>query len=878
VSRLRFLFRRKSLEEQIDKELNFHLDQRTADLTAGGHTPERARRMARLELGGPQQVKEACRDVRSLRWFDDLLQDVHYAWRALWQGPGFAAVTLATLALGIGATTVMFTVLNGVLLTPLPYPDPERLITVWVHTDKYGDRWGVSYPNFLDCQREARALAPVAAWTYGGGTISQPGDAEYVNGRQISSQLFSVFRVTLSEGRPFLPEEDRPGAAPVVIISHELRRRRYGGRPTAIGLPLHLDGKPYTIVGVAPDGFQLDGTAGVFIPLGQNTEPRMRIREANFIHVVARIRDGVTAVQAQAELSSISERLADQFPEANVGHSFRLQPLDQELVGDVRSTLWLLLAAVSLVLLIASVNVASLLLARAVTRERELAMRAALGASRGRLVRQCLTESAMLGLLGGTLGVFLAAAAIRPFVLLWPGSLPRAEEVQLDWRVLLFAVVVSLFSSFLFGLAPALRVPARRLEQAFRGGGRTIAGTARRLHGFVISEIALAVVLLVAAGILGRTMLRLSSSDPGIEIHNVLTARVALAPGVLQSPPQMRAAWRDVLDHAGRVSGVQSVALSDIIPMRVGQNGLGYWTTPAPPPSNQMPIALASCVTPDYLKVMGIPLRAGRFFDDHDRLDAEQVVVIDEVLAQHAFPHQDAVGRRLWIQAMGPDPIRVVGVVGHVRHWGLADDDHAQIRDQIYYPFAQVPDSLMRLFSSVMSMAVRTDIPPLSVIESLRRDLRAAPGDHALYQIRTMEQLAGASLDRQRFLMMLFGLFASVALLLACIGVHGVLAYVTSQRMPEFGVRLALGATARDVMGLVLGRSLRMILIGAGTGLMIAFAVAQLLEQLVAGVQSTEPLTFAVMISVLVTAALLASALPARRAGRIEPVRALRQE
>jgi predicted permease len=878
IRRLR-LFQRKRVEEQLDKELRFHLDEHAADLIAKGHTSEEAARAARLALGGPEYVKETCRDVRGTRWLDDALQDGRYAWRALWQRPSFAAATLCTLALGIGATTVMFTVLDGVLLKPLPYPDAERLIAVWSRTEKYGDGWAVSYPNFRDTRLQARTLGPLAAWTYGGGTIGQPGDTEYVDGRQISSELFSVFNVRLQQGRPFLLDEDKPGGARVVILSYELWQRRFGGKPAAIGLSLLLDGNPYTVVGVAPDGFELDGRASVFIPLGQNAEPRLQNRQASFIHVVARVREGVTPVQAQSELSIIAQRLAAQYPDANAGRGFLLQPLLQERVGDVRPMLWLLLGAVSLVLLIASVNVASLLLARAVSRERELAMRAALGASRGRLVRQCLTESAMLGLLGGALGVCLASVAIRPFVLLWPGSLPRADEVQLDWRVLLFAVVVSLLTSVLFGLAPALRAPARRLEQELRGGGRTIAGTARRLHsGFVMAEIALAMVLLVAAGLLGRTMLRLSSSDPGIDIHGLVTSRVALAPAVLQSPAQMRAAWRDVLDRAGRSPGIQSVALSDIIPMRLGQNALGYWTTPAPPPADQMPIALASCVTPDYLQVVRLPLRHGRFFDEHDVADVEQVVVIDEVLAQHAFPNQDAVGQRLFIQAMGRDPVRVVGVVGHVRHWGLADDDRSQVRDQLYYPFAQVPDRLLRLFSSFMSMTVRTNVPPSNVIEPLRRELRAAAGGHTLYDIRTMEQLASGSLGRQRFLMTLFGIFAAVALLLACIGIYGVLAYVTGQRVPEFGVRMALGATARDVMQLVLGQSLWMIFAGAGVGLAIAFVVARLIERLVAGVRSTEPLTFAVMISVLVTAALLASAIPARRAGRISPMRALRQE
>jgi predicted permease len=872
------LFRRREMDEQLDKELRFHLDQHAADLMADGHGPDQARRAARIALGGPQQVKEACRDVHGARWLDDLLPDVRYALRTLGHRPGFAAVLLCTLALGIGATTVMFTVINGVLLRPLSYPDPERLVALHGRTDRYGDQWGVSYPNFLDCQRDTRSLTPVAAWTYAGGTVSRPGEAEYVNGRQISSELFSVFGVTLAEGRAFLPEEDRPGGAPVVIISHALWQRRYGGRP-AIGLPLVLDGKSYTVVGVVPAGFELDGEVGLFTPLGQNAEPRMQNREANFLHVVGRVRNGLTLPQAQTELAILSRRLAEQYPQANAGRSFHAQSLHQELVGHIRSTLWLLLGAVSLVLLVACVNVASLLLARAVSRERELTMRMALGAGRSRLVRQCLTESAVLGLLGGTLGILLATVGIRPFVVFWPGSLPRADEVRLDWHVLLFALCTSLSSALFFGLAPALRASANQLEQTLRAGARTIAGAARRLHtGFVMSEIALAVVLLVAAGILGRTVLRLSSLDAGINTHNVVTAHVALAPGVLQSPAQMRAAWQDVLDRARRVPGVRTAALSDIIPMRVGQNGLGYWTTPAPPPLNQMAVALASSVTPDYLQVMGIPLRQGRFFDDHDRLDTEPVVVIDEVLAQHAFPHQEAAGKRLTIQAMGPDPIRVVGVVGHVRHWGLADDDQARMRDQIYYPFAQVPDALMPLFSSFMSMAARTNIPPLNVVEPLRHDLRGATGDQTIYAVRTMEQLASNSLDRQRFLTMAFGMFAGLALLLACIGIYGVLTYVISQRVPEIGVRMALGATARDVMRLVLHHSLQMVFVGAGVGLALAVAATRLLEQLVAGVRSSDPSTFAIMIAVLLLAALLASVLPARRASRVDPMSALRQE
>jgi predicted permease len=878
------LWRRGKMEEQLEKELRFHLDQHAADLIAQGLDPGEARRQARLALGGLEQVKEQCRDARGTRWMEDLLQDFRYALRALRRKPGFAAVALLTLALGTGATTVMFTLINSVLLKPLPYPEPDRLVTLQEQTEKptqYGDLWSFAYPNFLDCKQEIRSLI-MAAWRYSGGTVSGPGEPEYVEGRQVSSELFSVLGVTFIQGRAFLPEEDRPGAAPVIIISYGLWQRRYGGSPGAIGMPLVFEGKPFTVVGIAPPGLKLAGEADVFTLLGQNTEPRMRNRAAHpGINVWARLRPDATLVEAQSELALIGHHLAEQYPESNEGRNFLAQPLRPD-VGDVRSMLWLLMGAVSLVLLIACVNVASLLLARAVSRARELAIRMALGAGRSRLVRQCLTESAVLGLSGGVLGILLAAIGIQPFVEFWPGSLPRAEEVHLDWHVLLFALAVSLLSGLLFGLAPALRAPAHGLEQTLRAGARSVAGSSRRLHGgFVISEIALAVVLLVSAGMLGRTLLHLSSLDPGVNTRNVLVTRMRLSPGVLENPAQIRAAWQDVLARARRVPGVESAAMVDTVPMREGNNQLGYWTTPDAPPLNQMPLALATSVTPEYLNVMGIPLREGRFFDEHDHMDNEPVVVIDDVLAQHAFGGQDAVGKRLWIQAQPwttVGPARVVGVVGHVRHWGLDGDDQAQVRDQIYYPFAQVPDPLLPFFSSLMSVSIRTSIDPLNLVEPLRRELRGASGDQVLYQVRTMEQLASGTLARQRFLMLLFGIFAGLALLLACVGIYGVLAYLTSQRVPEIGVRMALGASAREVMRLVLRQSLEMILAGIGLGIAAALAAGRLLEHLVPAVQSTEPLTFAIMISVLVVAALFASFIPARRASRIDPISALRQE
>jgi predicted permease len=872
------LWHRKKLEEQLDKELLFHLEQHAADLQERGADPDEARRMARLSLGGPEQVKEECRDARGTRWLDDFWQDVRYAVRALRQKPGFAAIALLTLALGTGATTVMFTVMNGVLFKPLPYREPERLLTLYGQTEKYGENWGCSYLDFLDLERQSKSLE-AAAWTDGGGTLGDPRDREYVGGVRISSNLFSVLGVPLVEGRGFLPEEDRPGGASVIIISSGLWQRRYGGRAGVVGSSLTFEGKRFTVIGIAGPAFALvDYGDDVYTPLGQSwSDPRMQNRAARFIHVLARLRPGITVTSAQMELDLIAGRLAREYPKFDEGRRFMARRLSQELVSGVRSALWLLLGAVGSVLLVACANIASLLLARAVSREREIAMRAALGAGRGRLVRQCLTESSVLALAGGALGVVLAVVGIRPFVAFWPGSLPRAEEIAVDWHVLLFAIAASLMSGLLFGLAPAMRTSARELERTLRGGMRTGGGSSRRMHGaFVVCELALAVALLISAGMLGRTLLRLTSLDPGLKLDHVFTARVEPPISASANPAALRASWKEILDIARRVPGVESAALADVIPMRVGENALGYWTTPDIPPLDRIPLALASCVTPDYLSVMGIPLRKGRFFTEQDRLDSMPVVVIDEVLASHAFGGRDPVGQRLWTQGLGP--VQVIGVVGHVRHWGLAGDDQSNLRDHLYYPFAQVPDAFVPLLSSVMSVAVRTKVDPLSVVEPLRHSVRGTTAGQVFHDVSTLEQLASASLSRQRFLMLVFGIFAGLALLLACIGLYGVLAYLSSRRVPEIGVRMALGASPGELIWMVLRHSLAMILAGVGLGLAVSVAAGRLLQRSVAGMRPAEPSTFAITIAVMVAAALAASFVPARRASRIDPMSALRQD
>ncbi len=806
-------------------------------------------------------------------------QDLRYALRQLRKNPAFAAIAVLTLALGSGATTVMFTLVSGVLLKPLAYTQPQNLVTLHVQAEKRGDRWGFSYPDFLDCQRQCRSFEGVAAWTYGGATVSAPGEPEYVDGRLISSDLFSVLGVPLVRGRSFIAAEDQVGAAPVAIISTRLWQRRYGADPRAVGMSLMYDGKAYTIVGVAPPELQFDGDADVFTPLGQRTEPRMGWRAAHFIHVTARLKNGVTLSQAQAELALMSAQLAKQYPDSNAGLAFVPHPLQSELVQDVRPTLWLLLGAVSVVLLIACVNVASLLLTRVVSRQHEFALRLALGAPGRRLFGQCLIESGLLGILGGLLGLLLASIGTRPFLRFWPDRLPRADEVHVDWRVLLFAITSSILTGVIFGLIPALRANNRAIEETLRSRSRGIAGNARRpLSGFVVCQIALALVLLSAAGILGRTMLHFSSLNPGIDIHNTLAARVALSPSVLSNPEQARAAWKELAESIRRVPAVESVALTDIVPMREGENVLGYRATATPPPPNQEAEALASAVTPDYLQVMRLQLLRGRFFNDNDRLGSPQVIVIDENMARHAFAGEDPVGKVLWIPGMDDRPIQVIGVVGHVRHWGMAGDDLSTVHDQCYYPLAQVPDRLVRFFSSVLSIVIRTKVPPLNTVEALQARARGARGDQTLYEVRSMEQLVSASLARQRFLLFLFAIFAGLALLLACIGIYGVIAYLTSQRVPEFGVRVALGAHSSDIVSLVLRESLAIVLAGIGIGLLASIGTGRILERLVPGVQTAQGLILAVVLPALIVVAVFACYIPARRAAKVDPMVALRWE
>ncbi|HZZ16157.1 MAG TPA: ABC transporter permease [Candidatus Sulfotelmatobacter sp.] len=875
------LSRRNSLERDLGRELDFHIAERVSVLQSTGLSEEESRRRVYHEFGGMEQVKEACRDARGTRWLEDVMADIRYAFRTLRKVPTFTLVCLVTLALGIGVTTGIFTVLNGVLLKPLAYSDPGHLVNLQEKTTwetAWGDIWALSYPNYLDCKHRVHSLELAAMHNAGGAIVSAPGDAAYVDGLEISSNLFSVLGVHLLRGRPFSPDEDRPAGSPPAIIGFHFWQQRFGGNPQAIGMKLVYDGHPRTVIGIAPAGFRIDGEeVDLFTPIGQDTVPMQLNRERHGTVAWGRLRPGATLAHANAELAVIGHQLESAYPKSNHGRTFIAEILHAD-VGEARPTLWLLLGAVSLVLLIACANIASLLLARAVSRQRELALRAALGASRGRLVRQYLTESAVLGFGGGCVGVLFAIAVVRALVALWPNGLPRSYDIRVDERVLLFATGISLLSGLVCGLAPALRTRLGEIDRTLRAGARTIVGGTRHLHAaFVTVEVALAVVLLASAAMLGQTLLHLASLSPGLNIKNLMTARVALAPATLTNPAQTRANWKDLLDRARRVPGVDSVAMIDTVPMREGSNPIGYTTSAAAVPENQQPMVLANCTTPDYLKTMGIPLLRGRFLSDQDHVNSQSVAVVDDVMAKQAFPGEDPIGKQLWI-GIARDPVTVVGVVGHVRQWGLAGDDNSRIRAQLYYPFSQVPDQLVRRWSELMSIAIRTETDPQAVLKSLRQAVSGATRDQVLYETHTMEQLVSQSLARQRFLLLLFGIFAGLALVLACVGVYGVFSYLTGQRIPEIGIRIALGANTGQVVALIMRQSCRMILAGIALGFAGAIAAARLLLWLIEGMQIIDPLTLILTVCTLMAAALFASFLPARRASRIDAMQALRQE
>ena len=816
-----------------------------------------------------------------------LLQDLRYGLRMLASHAGFTIVAVLTLALGIGANTAIFSVINGVLLQPLPYRDPGRLVIMGERTPEF-DMMSVSYPNFLDWQRESRSFESLGALRWTAYDLTGSGTPEHLDGKMVSAGFFSTLGIRPLLGRDFEAQEDHVGANGVAMISGGLWKRHFGARADAIGKPITLSGQAFTVIGVIPADFRLLDTADVYTLLGQCDDVLVRSRETHpGLRVVGRLKPGVTRDQAQADMNNVAAQLAQTYPKSNAHHGVNLRPLAQEIVGDVRPALLVLLGAVGFVLLIACANVANLLLARSTARRREMAIRAAMGASQGRMIRQLLTESVLLSLAGGALGLLLARWGTQAVVAAIPGGLPRMENIGVDTWVLAFTAALSVATGVIFGLVPALQVSRLDLHTTLQEGSRGSTGGQNRLRSvLVVGEVAASLVLLIGAGLMLKTMWRLSRVGPGFNPRNLLTFSVGLSPANRATPDRIRTTYRELAEGIQALPGVQAAGTVDDLPLSGSDDELPFWVSGRPRPSSQSEMlwALNYDVSPGYLRAMDIPLLRGRFLSDADIKGSAPVMVIDEVMAKSLFPQQDPIGQGIRIavpEGFGPGldgPIEIVGVVGHVKHFGLATDASSKIQYQVYLPFVQLPDQIMPMIATGMTMTVRTTVDPLSIVSAVRRQVSEQGGDQPVFGVQTMEQIVSDSVAGRRFSMLLLGVFACLALVLAAVGIYGVISYTANQRTHEIGIRMALGAERTDVLRLVVGDGLRLSLLGVGAGLAAALGLTRLMSSMLYGVRPTDIVTFAAVSLLLAGVAILASYVPARRATKVDPMVALRYE
>jgi predicted permease len=827
-------------------------------------------------------VKEDCREQRSGFWLDTLLADLRYALRMLRKNPGFAAIAILTLALGIGANTAIFSVVEGVILAPLPYFQPDRLVMVWENNPRF-PRVFVSYPNFLDWQHSARSFRQMAAFMEQGVDLTGPGAPEHLDGKEISLGFFGTLGAKLTLGREFSPEEDRHGGAPVVIISNRLWRNRFDGSAEALGKSVTLDGVDYTIVGVTPPGFRLEHDADVYTPLGRSDPLILNDRAGHDgIFSVARLKPGVTVSQGQAEMNTIQNGLDQLYPDANRDLGIYIEPLKHEIIGDVGGTLLLLLGAVGLVLLIACANVANLLLARSVARAREFAVRSALGANRTRLVRQLLTESVLLSLAGAGLGLLIAMLGVRSVLAAMPEILPRTENVSVNGAVLLFTLVVSLAVGILFGLAPALKSWNADLQASLKEGARGSTSAHHRAQSsLVIVQMALTLVLLMGAGLLFQTIRRLWDVNPGFDTTHVVTLKIGVSHSLTKTASSTRIAYQQLIERIRKIPGVQAADFTSAVPLSGQGWTMPFWIGSQQPASLQGAPRLVMYLTgPDYFRTMEIPLLRGRFFTQEDTTKSPCVMIIDSVFAHTYFPDSDPLLQTLSAGFSPMGPCRIVGVVGHVRHWVLQDPStYTQI--QAYLSLYQDPDKWVPVNYPGMTIVVRTPLEPVTVMPAIKAAVYGGGSDQTVYDVRTMQEIAAESMSSQRFPMILLGVFAGLALMLASIGVYGVISYSVTQRTHEIGIRMTLGAEKRTVFRMVIARGLRLAFAGLAIGAVAALILARVLSSfshLLYGVGAGDPLTF-VAVSLVMTAVVVSACyIPARRAMRVDPMTALRHE
>jgi predicted permease len=891
LSRLKSLIRnltsRHGGNDELDAEVRGYAEMLAEEKIREGVAPEQARRAARIELGGVEQVKEQVREVRAGAWLDSLLHDVRYGARMLRKSPGFTIVAVLTLALGIGATTALFSVINGVLLKPLPYPHPDRLVALAESFPPFPEG-SISYPNFVDWVKMNHTFDALAASRHGDFNLTGIGDAQRLKVTEVSPSFFPLLGIQPEIGRNFTPDDDKSSATPTVILSYQLWRDKFGGSQEIIGKTLTLNGMAYSVIGVLPNfDFCCESMnfhfGEAYTPIGNQDAGWVTSRADHpGISAIGRLKSGVSLKRARADMNAVAVNLATTYPNSNKNSRVAMMPLIDRMTESVKGSLLILFASVGFVLLIACTNVANLLLARASGRAREIAVRAALGATRRRIVRQLLTESLLLSTIGAVLGVLLARWGTQVGLKALPQTLPRANDVGMDPRVLGFTLAISVLGGVFFGLAPALKSSRLGVHDTLKEGGRGSSGSRhhRTQSIFVVAELALAVVLLIGAGLTIRSLAHIWGVDPGFDPHNVLAFDMSLPPPVAkQTPDQIRAYLRRLPEEVARIPGVQSVTLSDGAEPLDYDNETSFWVVgrPKPQTDSEMPSMLSYLVSPDYLKVMKIPLLRGRFLSSGDTAQSQFVGVIDDIFARTYFPNEDPVGR--YIRLSYKDiAIQIVGVVGHVKQWGLDETDNEPVNAQLYTLATQMPDPWTQWLGSTATFGVRTESPNYPTPDAIRSALAKINSEQVAYDFRTMDEVISQSVAARRFTVILLGCFAAAALLLASIGVYGVMSCLVVQRTHEFGVRMALGASMSHVSRMVLGRGAKLACAGVALGVVAAFGLTQLIASLLFGVTAHDPLTFVGVAVLLTLIALAACYVPARRAMRVDPIVALRHE
>jgi predicted permease len=812
-----------------------------------------------------------------------LTQDLYYAARVLRKSPGFAAIAVLTLALGISANTALFSVVNGVLLNPLPYPHPEQLVSVYGKTPGF-HQGPIAYLNFLDWQRNNKTFSSMAMYRNQDYNFTGTSESERLSGYMISAGFFSTLGISPILGRGFDFSDDQVGAAPVVIVGGGFWKRKFASSPDIVGKSLNLNGASYTVVGVVPPSFSFYGhDRDIYTPIGQWNDPSFRDRRIDVsAHAFGRLKPDVTLAQAKADMDVVARNLATAYPEADKDVGIALVSMKEDIVGNVRPFLLVLLAAVGFLLLIACANVANLLLARSMGRVRELAIRAALGASRRRVIRQLLTESMLLAAAGGALGLVFAFLGTRAALNTLPGTLPRANEISLDSRVLVFSLALSLFAAIVFGLAPAVRTSQVNLQDALKESGRGSSSGGFRhslQRTFVAIEVAMTLVLLIGAGLMLRTLTALWRVDPGFTPSHAITFNLSMPKSSAATSSETRARLRHFDDKMRSIPGVQAVSVTLGSRPMIHDSSLPFWIEGQPKPANMndMHQAMFYLVESGFQQAMGIRLERGRFITDQDNENAPVVIDIDAVFARTYFPHEEPIGKHVNLAVFNVQA-EIVGVVGHVKQWGPGGDAKAAVEAQFDYPFMQLPEKVMPLAAGTVGVVLRTQGDPTDLMGAVRRAIAEIDPREIVYGVQTMDDVVASSFAARRLSMILLAAFAALALLLSCVGIYGVISYLVGQRTHEIGLRMALGAQRKDVLRLVLGHGAQMAMIGVAVGTAAALGLTRLMANQLFGVTAHDPLTFAAVAILLMMVALLACYLPARRAVRVDPLVALRYQ